>query len=475
MTHALFLSIILLAVAQAKEVTVPAGKMQIPNTPVTVNAGPMKLTDGSSYVLNVPTKVTAGVGEAETGLDMDVTITMLPEGCSGKITVTTVTKAKVILPKKILDGAAMLTKFIPELDALTAFSTDYVELQKQENIIESGAADMSYELKDLSPPSLKLHPIFEFLGMDVKFTLGLSLMTQYEKGLEVPVDLTIDILKKDLIKLPSDKVCGPRKDKPCAHEKCGFHIKCRVCQGFCKAIGMAIDVANQKPGGNLPAAVSISEGKSLLAMVKGMNIDGGKIPDGTLIPCTKDPTKDCLALGDRSNKCPGSAAAAGAARASTTNAAADTAPLPGDAEPLPTAEETSRATAATATPVAAPPAAVPPAVAAAPPAAAAAAPPAVAAAPPAAAAAAPPAAAVVEQVEAAKKTLAVQEKAEKEIHHVEEQQAQMMKVITSMKAKLDKQDGSKSNKLQGNTPTKVKKAAAPQETADEEVVEDVSA
>ena len=330
--HAVVLCLFLLAGATAKEKMLPQITIKIPGKPVVVKVGPVKLTDGDTYVMNVPVSTIAGAGDASVGTELHMTVTVAPDGCTGNTTITTNVKAKAILPGPFMQAANIITTFVPPLKVLTDFVTDFIELQQQEIVVAANGEieDLVYTLKDLSPPKIPLKPIFDFLGMDIKFIIGLSKMTQFKQGLEVPLDLSVDILKKKAVKLPA-KVCGARKDKPCGPEKCkGLAIKCRACQGFCFALGQAIDIANGKPMANLPAAISITGSQGLLGMIKTNMPPGVSIPEGIIVPCSHDPSKDCLAIGDRKTKCDGTAGVS-----VTTAGDADLNPLPGDDDPIP--------------------------------------------------------------------------------------------------------------------------------------------
>merc|ERR1719223_2409972 len=91
--------------------------------------------------------------------------------------------------------------------------------------------DINIHFRDYLPPSYTpgvgtIKSQFDFLGMDITFSILMSNMGRYIEGIEIPLDLSFVILKKDKIKLPLP-VCGNRKHFPCGAEKCGpFALHC---------------------------------------------------------------------------------------------------------------------------------------------------------------------------------------------------------------------------------------------------------
>ena len=135
-----------------------------------------------------------------------------PDGCTGGIKITAHLKFKLVLPGLIRGTSKVLSKLVPVLPNVNALSK-WMQLKTFEQTLPAGVSpkDVRINIAGLMPPPHG--QIFDLLGLEVSFNLLTSKMGRFEKGIELPVDVDITMLRKESMKLPVP-ACGARRYHP---------------------------------------------------------------------------------------------------------------------------------------------------------------------------------------------------------------------------------------------------------------------
>lgn len=80
----------------------------------------------------------------------------------------------------------------------------------------------------------------ELLGTEITFRIALSELRLYKKGVEIPLYIIVEIVKKANMKLPS-ALCGDDRGANLCGDACGTSAICQACDALCTAAGTVID------------------------------------------------------------------------------------------------------------------------------------------------------------------------------------------------------------------------------------------
>ena len=90
--------------------------------------------------------------------------------------------------------------------------------------------------------------ILELLGTEITFRIALSELRLYKKGVEIPLYIIVEIVKKANMKLPS-ALCDDRGEYLCG-DACATvgDLSCKACDALCTAAGTVIDAVVEGTG-----------------------------------------------------------------------------------------------------------------------------------------------------------------------------------------------------------------------------------
>ena len=214
---------------------------------VSTSVGAIVLNDTMRYKLTAPFEMTMGTGAAKMGFSGSVEAkTNDNPTCAGLKTITMDASFKLILPSDLTTPITTLKNvgipgfgkpfedFIPDVSSIT----DDGFTISQEIDVSAMTADIDIKLSD--KVGTDKQKILELLGTEITFRIALSELRLYKKGVEIPLYIIVEIVKKANMKLPS-ALCDDRGKNLCG-DACGtLDLSCKACDALCTAAGTVID------------------------------------------------------------------------------------------------------------------------------------------------------------------------------------------------------------------------------------------
>lgn len=214
---------------------------------VSTSVGAIVLNDTMRYKLTAPFEMTMGTGAAKMGFSGSVEAkTNDNPTCAGLKTITMDASFKLILPSDLTTpittlknvnvlGQKPFEDFIPDVSSIT----DDGFTISQEIDVSAMTADIDIKLSD--KVGTDKQKILELLGTEITFRIALSELRLYKKGVEIPLYIIVEIVKKANMKLPS-ALCGDDRGAYLCGDACGSgDLSCGACDALCTAAGTVID------------------------------------------------------------------------------------------------------------------------------------------------------------------------------------------------------------------------------------------
>lgn len=175
---------------------------------------------------------------------------------------------------------------------------------------------VTFDVSALTPPfedyELPLSPklgadkekVMNFLGIEVTIVLALSELKVYKKGMEVPVYLKVEILKKSIMTTPGSDNCGAMGDKICGTESCGTGVTieigaCTACKAICTGMGTILDAIT----GTTDATAAVDKKYDVLKELKTFAKDQSITLPNNIQDCATDAAVTCMRIG-KADACP---------------------------------------------------------------------------------------------------------------------------------------------------------------------------
>ena len=212
---------------------------------VSTSVGAIVLNDTMRYKLTAPFEMTMGTGADKMGFSGSVEAkTNDNPTCAGLKTITMDASFKLILPSDLTTpittlrdaGIGSLTPFKTVVPDVSSITDDGFTIS-QEIDVSAMTADIDIKLSD--KVGTDKQKILELLGTEITFRIALSELRLYKKGVEIPLYIIVEIVKKANMKLPSE-LCDDRGANLCG-DACGTSASCQACDALCTAAGTVID------------------------------------------------------------------------------------------------------------------------------------------------------------------------------------------------------------------------------------------
>ena len=213
---------------------------------VSTSVGAIVLNDTMRYKLTAPFEMTMGTGADKMGFSGSVEAkTNDNPTCAGLKTITMDASFKLILPSDLTTpittlrdaGIGSLTPFKTVVPDVSSITDDGFTIS-QEIDVSAMTADIDIKLSD--KVGTDKQKILELLGTEITFRIALSELRLYKKGVEIPLYIIVEIVKKANMKLPSE-LCDDRGAYLCG-DACGTtDLSCKACDALCTAAGTVID------------------------------------------------------------------------------------------------------------------------------------------------------------------------------------------------------------------------------------------
>ena len=212
---------------------------------VSTSVGAIVLNDTMRYKLTAPFVMTMGDDDdSKMGFSGSVEAkTNDNPTCAGLKTITMDASFKLILPSDLTTPITTLKNFgvgkpfedfVPDVSSIT----DDGFTISQEIDVSAMTADIDIKLSDKVGEDKK--KILELLGTEITFRIALSELRLYKKGVEIPLYIIVEIVKKANMKLPS-ALCGDDRGANLCGDACGTSAICQACDALCTAAGTVID------------------------------------------------------------------------------------------------------------------------------------------------------------------------------------------------------------------------------------------
>ena len=279
------------SIAAAAPVSVP--KVQASLSGITTYVGAITLNDTAGYVVTAP----FGMDISGTGFSGSVEAkTNDNPSCDGLKTITVTGSFKLNLPKALTDAIGALSTalgsaLVPDISTLSdGFSIT------QEIDVSSLTADIDIPLSD--KVGVDKQKILNLLGTDITFRIAISELRLFKKGVEIPLYIVVEVVKKSIMKLPAES-CGARKANICGAACPVGDIPCGSCEVLCAAAGSAIDAVI---AGTNNAAV-FEQTYNVAKLLNDVATDQSVDTKGIVRDCAAATSKKCFGIGT-ADACP---------------------------------------------------------------------------------------------------------------------------------------------------------------------------
>jgi hypothetical protein len=271
---------------------------------VSTSVGAIVLNDTMRYKLTAPFEMTMGTGAAKMGFSGSVEAkTNDNPTCAGLKTITMDASFKLILPSDLTTpittlknfgltvfgvGTKPFEDFIPDVSSIT----DDGFTISQEIDVSAMTADIDIKLSDKVGPDKQ--KILELLGTEITFRIALSELRLYKKGVEIPLYIIVEIVKKANMKLPS-ALCGDDRGANLCGDACGTgDVKCEACDALCTAAGTVIDAVVEGTGNSALFENTFNVAKLLDDVATLASVTDLK---GAVRTCAAASSKKCFGIG----------------------------------------------------------------------------------------------------------------------------------------------------------------------------------
>ena len=283
------------SIAAAAPVSVP--KVQASLSGITTYVGAITLNDTAGYVVTAP----FGMDISGTGFSGSVEAkTNDNPSCDGLKTITVTGSFKVNLPTALTNAigalsTALESALVPDISTLSdGFSIT------QEIDVSSLTADIDILLSD--KVGVDKQKILNLLGTDITFRIAISELRLFKKGVEIPLYIVVEVVKKSIMKLPAES-CGSRKANICG-AACPVTLAnpnaaCVSCEVLCAAAGSAIDAVID---GTNNAAV-FEQTYNVAKLLNDVATDQSVDTKGIVRDCAAATSKKCFGIGT-ADACP---------------------------------------------------------------------------------------------------------------------------------------------------------------------------
>ena len=272
------------SIAAAAPVSVP--KVQASLSGITTYVGAITLNDTAGYVVTAP----FGMDISGTGFSGSVEAkTNDNPSCDGLKTITVTGSFKVNLPTALTNAISTLSATsvpVPDMSTLSdGFSIT------QEIDVSSLTADIDIPLSD--KVGVDKQKILNLLGTDITFRIAISELRLFKKGVEIPLYIVVEVVKKSIMKLPAES-CGSRKANICgAACPATEALTCGACATLCTAAGSAIDAVI---AGTDNAAI-FEQTYNVAKLLNDVATDQSADTKGIVRDCAAAPSKKCFGIG----------------------------------------------------------------------------------------------------------------------------------------------------------------------------------
>ena len=267
---------------------------------VSTSVGAIVLNDTMRYKLTAPFEMTMGTGADKMGFSGSVEAkTNDNPTCAGLKTITMDASFKLILPSDLTTPITTLKNVnipvvgkpfedvIPDVSSIT----DDGFTISQEIDVSAMTADIDIKLSDKVGADKK--KILELLGTEITFRIALSELRLYKKGVEIPLYIIVEIVKKANMKLPSE-LCDDRGAYLCG-DACGtLDASCKACDALCTAAGTVIDAVVEGTGNSALFENTFNVAKLLDDVATAASVTDLK---GAVRTCAAASSKKCFGIG----------------------------------------------------------------------------------------------------------------------------------------------------------------------------------
>ena len=294
------LAVVCASIAASAPITVNQVTATVAGVPTSVGA--IVLNDTMRYKLTAPFEMTMGTGAAKMGFSGSVEAkTNDNPTCAGLKTITMDASFKLILPSDftttitVLRDAGITGLGKPFEDVIPDVSsiTDDGFTISQEIDVSAMTADIDIKLSDKVGPDKQ--KILEFLGTEITFRIALSELRLYKKGVEIPLYIIVEIVKKANMKLPSSALCGDDRGANICGDACGtLDYGCKACDALCTAAGTVIDAVVEGTGNSALFENTFNVAKLLDDVATAASVTDLK---GAVRTCAAASSKKCFGIG----------------------------------------------------------------------------------------------------------------------------------------------------------------------------------
>ena len=279
------------SIASAAPVSVP--KVQASLAGITTYVGAITLNDTAGYAVTAP----FGMDISGTGFSGSVEAkTNDNPSCDGLKTITVTGSFKLNLPTALTTAINTLSTalggtLVPDISTLSnGFAIT------QEIDVSSLTADIDILLSD--KVGVDKQKILNLLGTDITFRIAISELRLFKKGVEIPLYIVVEVVKKSIMKLPAES-CGARKANICGAACPMGDAVCGLCDALCTAAGTAIDAVI---AGTNNAAV-FEQTYNVAKLLNDVATDQSADTKGIVRDCAAAPSKKCFGIGT-ADACP---------------------------------------------------------------------------------------------------------------------------------------------------------------------------
>lgn len=218
--------------------------------------------------------------------------------CDGLKTITVTASFKLDLPTALTGAISTLSTalgsaLVPDISTLSdGFSIT------QEIDVSSLTADIDIPLSD--KVGVDKQKILNLLGTDITFRIAISELRLFKKGVEIPLYIVVEVVKKSIMKLPAES-CGSRKANICGEDcEAGVtYAACAACELLCTAVGTAIDAVID---GTKNAAI-FEQTYNVAKLLDDVATDQSADIKGIVRDCAAATSKKCFGIGT-ADACP---------------------------------------------------------------------------------------------------------------------------------------------------------------------------
>lgn len=216
--------------------------------------------------------------------------------CDGLKTITVTGSFKFNLPTALTNAINTLSTalgktLVPDISTLSnGFSIT------QEIDVSSLTADIDIPLSD--KVGADKQKILNLLGTDITFRIAISELRLFKKGVEIPLYIVVEVVKKSIMKLPAES-CGARKANICGAACDALDAVCLSCDVLCAAAGSAIDAVIAGTNNAAIFEQTYNIAKLLDDVAKDQSVD----TKGIVRDCAAATSKKCFGIGT-ADACP---------------------------------------------------------------------------------------------------------------------------------------------------------------------------